>query len=339
MVLRSIQEHSPVKERHFSRYLSDRFRLDILSRNSDEMLEAVLYPQDGGNPIPVRNGIPRFVSDQGYAGNFGLQWNTFRSTQLDSATGLPLSFNRFWNNTRWKPKDVYGKTVLEVGSGAGRFTEVLLDAGANVVSFDLTNAVDANWKNNREKGDLFLYQGDLYHIPFPDEYFDFVFCYGVLQHTPNPSSAYRHIFSKLKRGGHLSIDYYRRFRWPNVWATPKYLWRPITRRMNPEKLLAVIRAYIPTWLPIDSVVRRIPYIGPRLLAIVPIPCWNYLHLGLTPAQRREWAIMDTFDALAARFDYPKTIDEVQEMIASSENAESLVFYGSNGIVANVRKVA
>jgi hypothetical protein len=83
--------------------------------------------------------------------------------------------------------------------------------------------------------------------------------------------------------------------------------------------------------------RRIPYFGPRLLAIVPIPCWNYLHLGLTRELRKEWAIMDTFDALAAYYDYPKTISEVQEMIDSVENGESEVFFGSNGIVANILK--
>jgi SAM-dependent methyltransferase len=328
-----------LKEAHFNRYLSGRFWLEISSMDGEEILEGVLRPRDGTDPVFVRDGIPRFVSGQGYAGNFGLQWNAFRSTQLDSATGLPLTFNRFWNNTKWKPKDLYGKTVLEVGSGAGRFTEILLDAGARVVSFDLTSAVDANWKNNREKGDLLLFQGDLYRIPFPDEYFDFVFCYGVLQHTPEPVSAYRQIFRKLKPGGRISIDYYRRFEWPNVWATPKYLWRPLTRRMNPERLLSFIRTYIPLWLPFDSAVRHIPFFGPRLLAIVPIPCWNYLHLGLTRAQRREWAIMDTFDALAARFDYPMTIDEVQDMIDLDENAETEVISGSNGIVANIRKAA
>ena len=47
--------------------------------------------------------------------------------------------------------------------------------------------------------------------------------------------------------------------------------------------------------------------------------------------------MDTFDALAAYYDYPKTINEVQEMIDSVENAEREVFYGSNGIVANILK--
>lgn len=326
-----------MRKEYFIRYLASQYRLEIAASDGDEVLTGVLQPIDGSSPIRIVDGLPRFAEGQGYAGNFGLQWNIFRATQLDSATGLPLSFNRFWNNTKWKPKDLYGKTVLEAGSGAGRFTEVLLNAGARVVSFDLTSAVDANWSSNKEKGDLFLFQGDIFEIPFPDNYFDYVFCYGVLQHTPDPDAAYRSLFRKLKPGGRISIDNYRRFTGTNVWATSKYFWRPVTTRMFPPTLLSVIRRYIPVWLPLDSLLRRIPFFGPRLLSVIPIPCWNYLHLGLTREQRKEWAIMDTFDALAAHYDFPKSIAEIREMVASPENVDCEIFYGSNGVVANIRK--
>ena len=86
--------------------------------------------------FPIINGVVRCVTDDGYAANFAHQWNTFRVTQYDSHTGLPLTFNRFWNNTKWKPRDLYGKTVLEAGCGAGRFTEILLEAGAQVINLE-----------------------------------------------------------------------------------------------------------------------------------------------------------------------------------------------------------
>jgi SAM-dependent methyltransferase len=326
-----------MRKEHFYQYLSHRYRMNVVVKDGEEIMEAVLYPLAGGEAVTVRTGIPRFVDSQGYADNFGLQWNIFRSTQLDSATGLPLGFNRLWNNTHWKPKDVFGKTILEIGSGAGRFTEIMLEAGAKVVSVDLTHAVEANWKNNRHKGDLFLCRGDLYHLPFAEASFDYVFCYGVLQHTPDPQRAYRSIANMLKLGGSMSIDYYRRFRWPNLWSTPKYIWRPLTSTMDSERLLSIIKTYIPLWLPIDTLLRRIPYFGPRLLAVIPIPCWNYLHLGLNKKQRCEWAIMDTFDALGARYDFPKTLDEVSDMIHSVPDIETDIFYGGNGIVANIRR--
>jgi len=54
-----------------------------------------------------------------------------------------------------------GERVLEVGSGAGRFTEVILKTGARVYSFDLSDAVLANYANNAQYPDLCLFQGDL----------------------------------------------------------------------------------------------------------------------------------------------------------------------------------
>lgn len=125
---------------------------------------------------------------------------------------------------------------------------------------------------------------------------------------------------------------------PTPWSTPKYIWRPITSKINPEKLLRIIQFYIPLYLPVDTVIRKIPKLGSLIAALIPIPCWNYCSVaGLNKKQRLEWAIMDTFDALGAKFDLPKTLEQVKEMVSSQENKELNVFYGSNGIVANAVK--
>lgn len=330
-----------MKKSHYEQYLPS-FYLQVEKVEGDFIIEGQLTSKDDKNTIiPIIRGIPRFVNESNYSDNFGLQWNKFRSTQLDSYSGKPLTFNRFWNNTKWKPKELFGKTILEAGSGAGRFAEILLEAGAKVVSFDYSTAIDANYKNNYNKGDLFLFQGDIYNIPFPDNYFDYVFCYGVLQHTPNPQKAYKILFDKLKRGGKISIDYYLKTKYPAPWSTPKYLWRPITTKMEPEKLLKIIQTYIPIWLPIDTLTKKIlykiPLAGNIIAGLIPIPCWNYFNMGLSKKEHMEWAIMDTFDALGAKYDIPKTLDEIKEMTASPENKETDIFYGSNGIVANILK--
>ena len=75
--------------------------------------------------------------------------------------------------------------VLEVGSGAGRFTEILLKHGAIVHSIDYSNAVDANAINNGHHENLTLVQADIRRIPFPKAIYDYVVCLGVIQHTPN----------------------------------------------------------------------------------------------------------------------------------------------------------
>ncbi len=70
--------------------------------------------------FPIVRHIPRFVPADTYASSFGFQWNTFRTTQLDSHTGLPISRERLIKESRWTLADLAGKRVLDVGCGAGR---------------------------------------------------------------------------------------------------------------------------------------------------------------------------------------------------------------------------
>ena len=88
-----------------------------------------LVSQDGRNRYPIRNGIPRFVLKSNYADNFGMQWNHFAKTQLDSHSGHPISTERFWKATGWNPDDLRDRWILDVGCGSGRFAEVALSAG------------------------------------------------------------------------------------------------------------------------------------------------------------------------------------------------------------------
>lgn len=277
-------------------------------------------------------------SQQSSSESFGFQWAKFKTTQLDSHTGLSLTLTRFFSSTKWKPKDLNGKSVLEAGSGAGRFTEVLLDAGAIVTTFDASVAIDVNRENNAGKGDVKFLRADIYDIPVPDGSFDFVFCYGVIQHLPDAEKALQSLVSKLKPGGRISIDHYLKTSALDPFNQPKYFWRRWTVGMEPERLLHIISAYMPIWLPINSLIQLIPYFGPKIAALTMIPCWNYLRSGLNRQQRLEWAILDTFDALSPVYDTPRTLEEVRELVARCEGLTDItVFYGSNGVVANAVK--
>ena len=327
---------------HFKLLLSDRFDLETEETLTDDNTNVIngklIDKSDRSKIYLIKKGIPRMLnnSEHNYSDNFGLQWNKFKKTQFDSHSGLHMTEERFWNTTKWNLAELKGKIILEAGSGAGRFTEILVKTGATVVSFDLSQAVDANYESNGGCKNLFLFQGDIYKIPFPDKFFDYVFCHGVLQHTPDPDESYKSLFRKLKPGGKMSIDYYAKLKFSS-WSTPKYFWRPITKKMSPEKLLRVIKFYIPIWLPIDTLIRKIPRFGDRILAFLRIPCWNYVENRFTYRQRVQWAILDTFDALAPAYDFPKSKDEVESMVASNENATQEIFYGGNGIVANIKK--
>ena len=98
----------------------------LLSRDDDHLVSA------RGQRYPIVGGIPRFVPAENYAAAFGEQWVRFPRTQLDSATGLTLSRDRLERCLGHALPALSGNLVLEAGSGAGRFTELLLQSGATL---------------------------------------------------------------------------------------------------------------------------------------------------------------------------------------------------------------
>lgn len=278
----------------------------------------------------IRGGIPRFVADEEYASSFGFQWNSFRRTQLDSYTGRSLSSERLFKVTQW-PRIMKGDLVLEAGSGAGRFSEVLLDTGATVFSFDLSNAVEANLANNGHRPNLNLFQGNIYNIPVLEGSFDKIICFGVLQHTPDPEHAFHNLSRFLKPGGEIAIDSYaRRLRSMLSW---KYLLRPLTTRMPRDLLFRWVDRVVRALLPIAILLRRIGgRYGARLMPIV-----EYSHFGLPIELNREWATLDTFDMYSPAHDHPRTLAEVRQWFETAGLEKTIVEYGPNGIVARGRR--
>ncbi len=289
--------------------------------------------RSNGRTIPIIGGVVRFRQDEGYNHSFALQWGRFRTNQLDEVNDTGLSMNRF-HESGWTPEQLSGRLVLEAGCGAGRFTSILAQSGARLLSFDYSSAVDVSRENNAHKGMVAFVQADIFDLPFAPGRFDFVFCHGVLQHTPDPEAAFHNLVRMLKPGGRISVDVYRKDGLIRPWKS-KYLWRWLTTRMPPDKLLAFLEWFIPKWLPIDTAIKSIPYAGNYFGSI--IPCWNYMHTPLSQEQKRAWAIMDTFDALAPAYDLPAHIDDVRRWAVTAGLEDIDVHPGGNGVVANGRR--
>lgn len=299
-------------------------------RVGDDEVVAGSLRDELGNLYPIRNGIPRFVPGESYTASFGRQWQWYQNVQTESATADRLTRERFYSGTGWSPEELDGSLVLEAGCGAGRFTKVLLEAGARVCSFDFSAAVDACRETVGPRPDHVLAQGDIFEAPFPEHAFDRVFCFGVLQHTPDPEGAFRSLLRHLKPGGEIAVDVYRKAGRINRWSS-KYLYRPITSRMDPERLRRIVEWYVPRWLPVDDRLRVIPFFGRYLVSIV--PCWNYAETISDEDERRAWAVLDTFDALSARFDKPQTLASVSHWLEGAGLREVVVRPGGNGILA------
>lgn len=277
--------------------------------------------------FPIINSIPRFVEKNNYSESFGYQWNIHQKTQLDSNIGIPISYNRLKRVAPFIEELNERLNVLEAGSGAGRFTEILVKSEANIFSFDYSNAVEANLKNNGMAKNLTLFQGDIYNIPFKPAQFDYVICLGVIQHTPDPEKAFFSLLNQVRPGGMICIDVYTKswhhfFQW-------KYFLRPLTKRIKPEALYGIIAKLVPYFIPFTKILKKIfGKYGARLSPIV-----EYSNLSLSEKQNVEWAILDTFDMYSPAHDHPKSFNEVESWFKNANIKEYSVFYGENGVVA------
>lgn len=280
----------------------------------DDIEDGWLASGGGQYRYPIRNGIPRFVPQMNYADNFGMQWNYFSQTQLDSFSGQPISANRFWKATGWSSEELQGKWVLDVGCGSGRFAEIALNAGAKVVALDYSSAVDACHSNLKHHQNLHVVQGDIYALPFPPETFHFVYSLGVLQHTPDVHRAFRALPPIVRIGGSLCVDYYEKT-WKS-WLLPKYWLRPLTKRLPKPGLFAFLRTVVPILLPVSRAFGEIPIIGRILKRVVPVANY-YGILPLNDEQQKEWALLDTFDYFSPAYDSPQTTTKARTWMEAS----------------------
>ena len=268
-----------------------------------------------GNVFPIIKGVARISELENYTENFGLQWNMFDKTQFDNEIdGLDLSSRRFFAATRWDQEDLSGKFILEVGSGAGRFSKVVLEeTNAVLYSVDYSDAVTANYKNNNQIAPerFHLFQASVYEMPFPDNSFDKVFCFGVLQHTPDFYASVKALIRKVKPGGEVVVDFYPIKGW---WTkiNAKYILRPITKRMSHKRLLKLIENNVDWLMSTYYILNRIG-LGflTRFLPICNIA--GSFPKSLTKEKLREWTILDTFDQYSPEYDNPQRIADVVEM--------------------------
>lgn len=301
--------------------------------------QASQWLDEDGQAFQEVNGVHRFVKSDNYTANFGFQWNKFQRTQLDNYSQNSQSRERFFAVTGWDKLNLSGENILEVGSGAGRFTQVVLEhTQANVYSVDYSNAVEANYRNNGHQDRLKLFQASIYELPFAKESFDRVFCFGVLQHTPDFKKSVQCLLEMVKPGGELVIDFYpiRGF-WTKIHA--KYLFRPFTKGMNSEKLLHLIERNA-DWLIATSVFCNRIGIGKFTNRFLPIcDIKQTLPSDLSLDQLREWVILDTFDMFSPQYDHPQRIATVEKWLlgfGAKTIQAGFVRYGEGNEVAMVK---
>lgn len=293
-----------------------------------------------GNSYPIIRGVPRFVGAENYSDDFGAQWNMFPKTQLDSFTGLQISESRLARCLRGNLTNLKGIKILEAGSGAGRFTEILLKYGADVHSFDYSNAVDANAKNNGKHENLVLVQADIRKIPFPKESYDCVICLGVLQHTPNPEESIKCLWEMVRRGGTLVIDHYP-WKWRLILPTPfgeaLSLYRQLILRLPKKIRFKFVKVLTDFWFPLHWRFRDSWFMQRILRRVSPV-IFHYPYIKLRDRQMHyEWSLLDTHDGTTDFYKHRRTVGQIRKLIEEIGATDIVVEAGGNGVEAFCRK--
>jgi 2-polyprenyl-3-methyl-5-hydroxy-6-metoxy-1,4-benzoquinol methylase len=293
-----------------------------------------------GISYPIIRGIPRFVDADNYSDDFGKQWNMFPKTQLDSFTGLDISESRLARCFRGYLSSLKGVLVLEAGSGAGRFTEILLKNGAEVHTFDYSSAVEANAENNGDSDLLTLAQADIRKIPFVKASYDYVVCLGVLQHTPDPEASIRSLWEMLKPGGALVIDHYQ-WKWRIVLPPPigqaLGLYRKIILRLPRKSRVGVVKMLTDFWFPWHWKFRDSWFMSRILRRLSPV-IFHYPYISLNGREQYyNWALLDTHDSTTDFYKHYRTPKKIRVFLENLGAKGIIVSEGGNGVEAFCRK--
>jgi len=143
-----------------------------------------------------------------------------------------------------KSFDIADKKVLEIGYGMGTDHLALARRGGVMHGIDLT---PASYDATQRRLDLYSYRsqltiGDAELLPYSDDYFDFVYSFGVIHHSPNTKQTVGEIHRVLRPGGRCYVVVYHKnsiFFWWSVFIVG-YLLRGGWLRRSLQQQLSLI---------------------------------------------------------------------------------------------------
>ena len=296
-----------------------------------------------GVSYPIIKGIPRILGDfNNYSSAFGEQWIEWRKTQLDSYTNTTITSDRLYRCVgdniinRFKNSKV-PLHVLEVGCGAGRFTEILLKfPSVRLTSIDLSTAVEANSENFPQNSYHRIVQTDLMELPFELMKFDLVICLGVIQHTPNPEKSIKKLYDQVKPGGDLVIDHYT-FDISRLTKISANILRPILKRISGKNRINIIKVLVNIFFPLHRFIRKFPILQKIFSRISPIITYFHVYPELSDQLQKEWSMLDTHDGLTDWYKHLRSLRQINKILHNINATSINVWNGGNGIEARCKR--
>lgn len=299
-----------------------------------------------GCTYQVVEDIPRFVPSEAYAEAFGLQWRRFRKTQLDSYTGTTVSRDRLVRCLGGDLKVIEGRSVLEAGCGAGRFTEILSAVEADILSCDISLAVEAAMINRSERkvlpgeGRVTICQASILALPVLPQSFDYVVCLGVIQHTPDPATTIRALADCVKPGGTLVIDHYsREYDYP----LPRQILRTVMLKFPPGLASRISIALSRALCFFHQLLWHQNTIAWRLRRLLrkvsPLVDYYDSYPQLPKSILGDWCVLDTHDTVTDVYKHLRSLDEVVADVRAAGLSVVAAAAGGNGVEIRATRAA
>jgi tRNA (uracil-5-)-methyltransferase TRM9 len=154
-----------------------------------------------------------------------------RETALKIFDDVRQSYNKIaedFSRTRpfvweeFKPPAEYAKDgdkVLDLGCGNGRFIELFRNRNIDYIGIDISQKMIEIARQKFPDGNFQIFDG--LAIPFPDNYFDVIFCIAVLHHIPGSQLRQEFLTEArrvLKQGGKLILSTWYLWQKDTFWA-------------------------------------------------------------------------------------------------------------------------
>ena len=132
----------------------------------------------------------------------------------DNKSTILAKGNKNYLTSKFKKFIGFNKDVLEVGCGTGQLTNYFAIGSNNrVVGLDPTiESIElaAKFSTQNNINNIKYVNADIFDDIFKDEFFNFIWCNGVLHHTKDPYLAFRILIKSLKKKGYVLIGLYNK---------------------------------------------------------------------------------------------------------------------------------
>ena len=338
-----------------------RLKIKDAKIKNNEYYEGKIICTNCKKEYEIKNYVPRFVDQKNYSESWGELWKNTGKTLRDSDTGATFYYDSIfgkWSETNvnkkgyspfgfeWE-KNLKGKNILEIGPGLGVCTEHLVKTNADLLSVDMSNAIDAFPEQLFINKNLNVIQADINSGIIKENQFDKIWMFQVLQHTPSPLDTLKQIYKLLKSGGEISFTSY------GICYHP---YRFITKRLSFNSVYKLLEIMLPIKYKLQKIFikLRLSFIA-KLIHLIshPIDPRN-LYFDTIEGNKNDWltgklysktkdkkqllwyTVVNTFDAITPEYVNGASHEQVRKW---TENAgyRDIKIWGKSGVRVKAKK--